>query len=192
MLSEGLTYTTGLSALSLNHVNVGEKGAIAFAEYYGDRRNTSLANLELIGAHINDAGITELGTTLKKCSFLQKLFLADNPITEAGTPAVGALFAHSPTLTSLDLGGMKWGDRGITPIMTALQTNKSLTLLDVSGNDLKMAVRSFVDILQVRNTTLQTLVIGANDIDEDYKKVLLFFHSTAWLERTLVTVGGFR
>ena len=55
-IADALTYTTALSALNLNHVDVGEKGAIAFADYFGDKRNTILTSLTLIGANINDMG----------------------------------------------------------------------------------------------------------------------------------------
>ena len=48
---------TALASLCLNKVRVGDNGAMAFADYFGDRRNTGLTNLELVTCSIHDQGL---------------------------------------------------------------------------------------------------------------------------------------
>jgi hypothetical protein len=55
--AECLPFNNTLAALDLDHVRVGEKGAMAFADYFGDKRNTTLTALHVAGCSINDNGM---------------------------------------------------------------------------------------------------------------------------------------
>ena len=60
--------------------------------------------------------------------------------------------------------------QGIQAVVSAIVANKTLEVLDVSGNDLKYGARDLVGVLS-RNQTLKTLVLGANDLDEVFIRV---------------------
>ena len=62
-LAGALPHNIALNTLSLNKVCVGREGAEAFAEYFGDRRNTCLTALELNSAAIDDAGAKQFVPT---------------------------------------------------------------------------------------------------------------------------------
>jgi hypothetical protein len=59
--------------------------------------------------------------------------------------------------------------QGVVAISTSLAHNTSLVQLDVSNNDLVYGARDLVAVMS-RNTTLKTLVLGATDLDEEFKK----------------------
>lgn len=59
--------------------------------------------------------------------------------------------------------------QGIGAISTALDVNTSMTLLDVSGNDLNVGAKRLVESLQLNNKTLKTLVLGENDVDQAFR-----------------------
>jgi hypothetical protein len=118
----------------------------------------------------------ELFNTLRRCSSLRALSVADNPITGDTSTAIGQAFGFHKSLTFLDLGALHFGDTHIPPIMTALQSNTSLQTLDISGNELTLrSAMGFVEVLQLRNTTLQTLVLGAADVDEHARQASYHF-----------------
>lgn len=98
-------------------------------------KNTTLASLDLSCCGIGDGGLVGLAQGLQKNSGLRHLSLGQNgDLTSRGFSALaGALKTH-PSITSLDLRGMRIDRVSSQALAQGLQTNHpTLESLDLSG-----------------------------------------------------------
>jgi hypothetical protein len=151
----------------LGHSKLGDKGAIAIARGLkdvldplsptGGRRKGPLSprggffsenspprgNVKPVGAlmlgsnSIKSAGIIEICESLEN-SQVHTLDLSDNEIGLDGARAIAKLIAsRSSTISKIDLSGTKLTDSTALPIFEALRSNKSVTELFLSRNNIK-------------------------------------------------------
>ncbi|XP_072894978.1 NACHT, LRR and PYD domains-containing protein 3-like [Hemitrygon akajei] len=94
----------------------------------------TIKHLNLENCHIQCEGIQRLGPGLHKC---QELRLGENELGDSGVKLVFAALRNSECkIQQMELGNVGLTDSGAEDLVSALSTNRSLTELDLSGNEL--------------------------------------------------------
>lgn len=125
--------------------------------------------LYLAGANLEDSEIIFLAKALEQNSTLVSLVLSSNKYPgKVGSEAVKALskmLETNKTLTSLDLGCNHIGPESTKILAKALETNQSLTELNLATNDIgSEGVQAIAEALK-KDTKLKTLHLSSNKID---------------------------
>lgn len=99
------------------------------------KQDRSLNTLDLgDGKKITDAELEELCEALKNTalgSYITKLRLGINPITDKGMQALAGFLPKTSVLKSLDLGNTQCTDEGIVIVLESLTRNTNLTELNL-------------------------------------------------------------
>ena len=112
----------------------------------------------------------ELAHYFGTCLELQELDLADNDLYElermgdADAAVLAVALETNTTLTNLNLAHNNLGFAGAESLATALQTNTTLTNLDLSWNNLGPAGAEFLATALKTNTTLTNLNLSRNKL----------------------------
>jgi hypothetical protein len=115
-----------------------------------------------------------LFTVLQINATLTSLDLGGNhKIGVAGVTALASGLQTNTTLTSLNLEFNGIGTAGATALATALQTNTTLTSLDLGGNDIGDAGATALATALQTNTTLTELILYGNNICDAAEAALL-------------------
>ncbi|XP_062895424.1 NACHT, LRR and PYD domains-containing protein 14-like [Mobula hypostoma] len=94
----------------------------------------TIKHLDLRNCHIQCEGIERLGPGLHKC---QELRLGENKLGDSGVKLVSAALRNPECkIQTLWLQNVGLTDSGAEDLVSALSTNRSLTELDLSGNEL--------------------------------------------------------
>ncbi|XP_078515289.1 NACHT, LRR and PYD domains-containing protein 12-like [Lissotriton helveticus] len=167
--------------------------------------NSSLTNLNLASNELRDAGVKKLCEGLKhpNCK-LQTLGLVLCSLTDSCCEALASALETNSSLTELDLGGDKLGDTGVKKLCeglkhpncklqtlrlwscsltgsccgdlaSVLETNTSLTELDLRGNDElgDAGVKKLCEGLRHPNCKLQTLRVWTSSNETDIQTLLV-------------------
>jgi Ran GTPase-activating protein (RanGAP) involved in mRNA processing and transport len=166
---------SGVQNLILSCNDISTEGALAIAEEL--TRNRSLKRLELgttseHSLHDNYIGADSGGaiaTALIHNSTLEYLGLNRNLVgrgVRSGPEAFGALLrAPDARLQELAIGHNSLGPRGCSLILSGLAENRSLRILDLSGNGLNASAAGTLALaLGSRHSVLETLILRDNDL----------------------------
>lgn len=109
----------------------------------------NLSSLDLSkNSGIGDAGVEVLASSLSSTPTLKVLNLSATKVADVGASVLGrALAEESCPLVCLMLGNCKIGEDGANEMMDALDDNKTLLTLDLSGNDISASRMTILDML---------------------------------------------
>ena len=134
------------------------------------KTNTTLRVVDLSTNEIGAEGAKVLAEGLA-ASKLEHLSLEKNKLGEKGIVALEAALLAHPTLKRLDLLGNHLGEGGGKVIANILGNNTCLEELNVRFNKLGANVPLICEALKT-NSTLHTLVLGKNEIDDETAEVV--------------------
>jgi Ran GTPase-activating protein (RanGAP) involved in mRNA processing and transport len=132
---DALMINTTLQELSLARNRlIGSVGATAFAKYL-ESPNAALNVLDLSACNINDAGAIALADALAKNSSLRSLNLSNSDqIRNPSAQAFAKLLREHQRLQVLDLRHCSIGATGLTAVMSACDSTKSISFVGLTGN----------------------------------------------------------
>ncbi|KAJ3313882.1 hypothetical protein HDV04_001443 [Boothiomyces sp. JEL0838] len=130
-IAEGLRQNQFLQVLDISRNDIGDIGGIALGN--GLVHNEGLKELNVSWNQIRIRGITGFLNGAKDNSTLNKLDLSHNGIGDNGNCLVTYLAKTS--IKSLNLGYTRMDDTSFAQFWKAVESNRSLNELDVSGNN---------------------------------------------------------
>ncbi|XP_067835988.1 NACHT, LRR and PYD domains-containing protein 3-like isoform X1 [Heptranchias perlo] len=171
--------------------------------------NRSLTDLNLGRNHLGDSGVKLLSAALRNpdCK-IQELQLRDNDLTDSCTEDLSSALSANRSLMGLDLSNNKLGDSGVKllsaalrnpdckiqklelcandltdsctdDLSSALSTNRSLTVLNLSYNKLgDSGVKLLSEALRNPDCKIQKLELCANDLTDSCTEDLVSALST--------------
>ena len=177
VFAEVLKVNSTIESLNLKLNNIGSNGMTALAE--GLKVNSSIRYLNLSMNYLGDAGAEALGAALEVNSTITILYLQSNEIGGRGAKALAKAFENNSTIRSINLSSNKmreltdseW-DSGTIPLANALQTNSSITYMNLENTEIRdegaMALSNALTV----NKSLTSLNIASNHIGLEGVKAL--------------------
>ncbi|XP_067016981.1 NLR family CARD domain-containing protein 3-like [Acropora muricata] len=163
-LARALTKNSTLKCLVLGHNSIRDSGALAFADAL--RTNSSLTQLDLSQNNIGDLGTEAICKALQSNHVMTHLILGGNTIGDSGVEALAkALQSPATQLSGLHLVDCDITSLGVETLAGALQTNRSLTHLNLAGSLRSCSATALVRALQ-SNRTLTHLNLNRNYISD--------------------------
>lgn len=174
-LAEALARNQTLISLNLLHTNLGRtKNRRLFFDALA--QNTCLTEIDLSYNHLYDEGIIELAYSLRKNRSLTSIKLVDNCRRDENDHMIGwdegavhlfNVLETNSTVTNLDLSLNSLGIKSAEALAKALRINKTLTTIKFSNNSILDAGAKIVaDALKV-NQTLTELNLKDNFIGNE-------------------------
>lgn len=153
-----------LRSLDMSHNRVGIKTTDALAETMRDL--TGLMSLKLYDVGLNDEQTELLCSSIAKSPTLQQLNLGRNQIHQRGAQAIADLVRSSSPrrMHKLDLSWNSIAGAGATALAEALQSNYTLTDLNLAYNVMGQATWILAGALR-SNDTLEFIDLTSNQMD---------------------------
>lgn len=151
-----LQKTPSVTQLDFRRNSLGPRDGAALSALV---KQQSADSLDLSENQLSDTGLLDL---VESVLTLTTLRLGKNKIRVPGVQAIANNLAQSTTLQELDLSQNEFGDAGLRAILVALETNQSLTTLNVAG-DLTItdeSLKLMAKICSTKNTTLRHFTLG--------------------------------
>ena len=147
-MTTSLSCLKRLKSLDLSsNVGFGDDAVAEIGRLLPSLQNLSSLNLSN-NKGLGDAGVEVLAESLVSTLALRVLNLSYTKVGDAGASALGrVLAAESCHLVKLLLGNCQIGEDGGNDLMDALDENKSLVALDLSGNGISVSRMSILDML---------------------------------------------
>ena len=131
------------------------------------KTNSTLAELNLSGNYLGDAGCAALIEGIHTQCKLTVMNLSGNDIGHAGCAKVAQSIGNNLVLTNLNLSNNKIGDDGCVALAESIRTNSTLKVLNLSHNEIgKKGSEALADLIQ-NNSTLKELNLSRNKINDD-------------------------
>ena len=127
---------------------------------------SSLTEVDLSSAEINDFGAAVISVVLERNSSLTHLDLSFNCIHEDVASLLSKALKANSSLTSLNLEGNVIGEDGASSLSKALKANSSLTDLNLSDNRIGDNGASFLSQALKANSSLTNLNLSINSIGD--------------------------
>jgi len=166
-LTDCLKNNRTLTKLNISGNNITKAGALH--ENWSDAlRRSQIEILNLSRCGMKTPGFLEVVSSYNRS--LKELYLGENDPREALKSLES--FISKCQLTELYLNKLKITDSVFSKLGFALENNKSLELLNLSGNEItKEGVEEFIQHIK-KNTTLKTVYLNGNSITESAKASL--------------------
>ena len=147
-MTTSLSCLNRLKSLDLSsNVGFGDDAVAEIGRLLPSLQNLSSLNLSN-NKGLGDSGVEVLAESLVSTPALKLLNLSYTKVGDAGASALGrVLAAKSCHLVKLLLGNCQVGEEGGNDLMDALDENKSLVALDLSGNGISVSRMSILDML---------------------------------------------
>ena len=169
-LARALLKNSTLQCLDLESNSIRDPGALAFADAL--RTNSCLSHLDLFKNDIGDLGTEAICRALQPSHVMTYLILGGDTIGDSGVEALAIVLKSPATqLACLGLMECKITSLSVETLAGALQTNRSLTHLNLEGSLCFCSAAALVRALQ-SNRTLTHLNLSRNYIN-DSEAVLL-------------------
>eukprot|EP00945_MAST-04E_sp_MAST-4E-sp1_P001927 g1927.t1 len=177
-LKQNITLLSLNISSQINHGDhgIGEEGAKHFAECM--LSGLALQRLDLSSNHLGYKGAEHLGNAFKSnpSSYwgkLEVLNLASNNFGRRGARALAPGLAVNETLQQIDLSWNSLGEmkttekdpKGIIAICKAMKRNRTLKVLNLSGNTLSNRGADLVSEMLNYNSTLSRIALRCNGIE---------------------------
>jgi Ran GTPase-activating protein (RanGAP) involved in mRNA processing and transport len=126
--------------------------------------------LDLRKNPIGDSGVTEIASSLKYSNSMVHVDFSSNELTAKGGRELFKALRTNESIISVDISSHEGlhrnhlGERGVKKLMNVLKTNKILTILNLSGNGIKVEGLSYITEGLSKNNTLLSLKISQNEI----------------------------
>jgi hypothetical protein len=133
---EGVYSNTALQQLYLRGCGLGDQGIAVLANALAIRK-AAMLELDLRVNEITSVGVRSLVDNVEAVKTLTKLYLTGNPIGSEGATVLADAFGRNvmPALKRLNLRRCDIEDDGFVALMSALEQNTSLQILDLKNND---------------------------------------------------------
>ena len=171
------SYNRFLSLIDFSDNAIGVKGGKAIGDSL--KAIKSITSLSLTKNNLGNMGVKYLSDSLKEVTSLVSLYIgvyelyfyliskANNEIDQAGAAVLAEDLKQNKSLTLLDISGNKIGDEGANLIINALKlSGNAISTLDLSSNMIGDATGvEIAEMLRV-NTTLTSLNLRNNFLVE--------------------------
>ncbi|XP_015766765.1 PREDICTED: nucleotide-binding oligomerization domain-containing protein 2-like [Acropora digitifera] len=170
-LAKALMKNSTLKCLVLASNSIEDSGAREFANAL--RTNSSLTQLDLFENDIGRLGTKEICEALQSNHVMTDLILSCNTIDDSGVEALAkALQSPATQLSGLHLLECEITSLGVKALAGALQTNRSLTHLNLAGSLRSCSARTALVTALQSNRTLTHLNLNGNRVS-DTEAILL-------------------
>lgn len=193
MLSNILENYSNVTSLDLSGNEIEDFGVCQLRKILEKNKDT-LTSVNLKDNKLSAKGIEELSEMLKGFPNLTKLDISDNQIhlpcleqlfltpylkelnaglityngaEEGGADAVGKALRENTSLTYLNLGNNKIGDKWVKVISEALKENQTLTYLNLGGNNIGNEGAGYIAEILKLNSGLTDLQLYVNKIGDE-------------------------
>lgn len=129
---------------------------------------------------IGDLGVFEIALAIRQTTSLVHLDLSSNELGAKGGVELFKALAVNESITSLDISSHEGlhrnhiGEKGAKNIGKVLEKNKILSILNLSGNGIRIEGLSYIAAGMAGNNTLVSLKIAQNDIQGNSQCVAYF------------------
>ena len=149
-----------------------------------------VTELDISNNKIGDNGIAHIATALQTNTTMTRLCISMCSMSDEGAESLGRALAanRSNAMQELYISGNKIGDNGVASIATALQTNTTMTILDISECSMsdEGAESLARALIANRSNAMQKLYISGNKIGDNGVTSI----ATALQTNTTMTVLG--
>ena len=190
-LAEVIRASHSLTHLSLRNAGVHDLEAIVIGKAL--QSNCTLTHLTLAGNQIDDLGAIVLANSLNSNRSVQYVDLSDNDVGDSGAQELARVLRYNSSLTFLDLSNPLRSEENVKPVLMldsdseihqhfvrcdligasgasslaqALRSNRSLTYLDLSFNEVGKAGAAALGEALQSNCTLSHLFLCSNAIGD--------------------------
>lgn len=177
-LVELLPANVPLKALTLENVELSNRGALALGRYLGQL--TTLETLSLRKNALSSAGLEPLVSALLSQRALRQVDLAENHLDHLAPAQFKALLSHSKAFTTLDLSKNTLQDEGARELAALLQQPHSLENLILANCGIGDGGVKELCQSQIHNPLLYGLDLSANPLTDNGVPAL-----SKWLETGL-------
>ena len=161
-IAKGLQKISSLTKLYIDHNNITDEAADDIAAAISC--NIHLQELNLGGNDFRTSGIIVISRSLQKISFLAKLCIYHNYITDEAADDIAAAISCNIHLQELNLGGNDFRASGIIVISRSLQTISSLRILYINHNNITDEAADDIAAAISCNKNLQKFDISGNNL----------------------------
>ena len=132
--------------------------------------NKGIGSLDLRKNTLGDSGIAELSQTLKYSNSLVSVDFSSNELGPKGGSELFKALAVNESITGVDISSQEGlhrnhvGGRGLKRLVQVLQFNKILSILNLSGNTIKVEGLAYIAEGIKGNYTLESLKVSQNEI----------------------------
>ena len=179
LVASALCKITSLTTLDLSNNNMTEEVADKIALAIGN--NNSIKELHIRGNIFRADGIIKIAQSLCGLTCLNVLDASNNHITEGAAESVAKAILSNPALEELYLSDNQLGT-GALKIIAALNNISKLRVLDLSSNNMSVAVATELAAVIISNSSLEDLRLSDN-------RSRLTTSSVATIARTLCNIN---
>ena len=152
----------GVTELNISGNNIGDKGIALIATAL--QTNTTMTKLNITVCNMSDDGAKSLARALTVNKTLQELFIGIigwNDVCDKGIIAlISTALQTNTTMTKLNITECSMPDDGAESLARALTVNKTLQVLNLSYNDITDTGIAHIATALTTNNTLKILLIG--------------------------------
>lgn len=175
-LCKALSSVSTVTEVDLSYNNIGNDGAIAFADLL--RKNTSIQFVSLAHNNIGPEGARAIADALMLNMTVVSISLRGNPIDDEGGIAIGTMIRGNNTLVSLDLGNCGLATKSLVSIVQGLMTHPALCAMHLDKpllkgpHDIQYVVQHLANTI-ARSNVLVELSLAHWSLYDDHLAALL-------------------
>ncbi|XP_065917950.1 protein NLRC5-like [Dysidea avara] len=161
-LAKSLQNLSNLKAINISNNKISTEAANSIAKVLS--HNTKLQKLHIDHNNLQASGITKLVEGLQGISTLTAFGISSNNIgmNEKAADSIAALLSNNCLLQSLHLGTNHLQTNSVMKIVSALQHVTTLSILDLSNNNITFEAVESIAVVLSKNDKLKELYIGGN------------------------------
>ncbi|CAF3946606.1 unnamed protein product [Rotaria sordida] len=136
IIGKSLENNHTLEELYLNGIQIGNIGAEILAKYLSNETNSYLKRLCLNDNGITDDSVKHLAIMLKRNKSLTHLWLTNNYINDRGIECLARELINNNVLEVLSLEWNKFASEKVDILIEMIEKNQTLRQVDINGHDL--------------------------------------------------------
>ena len=159
-ITKALQNISTLKVFNIHNNDIGEEAADDIATVLS--HNINLQSLYLYNNSFKTAGMIKIANALRNVSTLIEFNIANNGVGEKAADDIAAVLSHNTKLQKLSFCKNNFKTLGMIKIAKSLQKISTLTVLNISKNDIGEEAADDIATVVAHNTQMQGLSLSDN------------------------------